>query len=88
MLQALFNLDFETSLLFTIPLSVLSSAIIIPSLEGLSEYKKEFMIYESTFSDILGIVAFLAYCRLLKAIQTQVFMEEVAGNLLLTYFLR
>jgi hypothetical protein len=36
----------------------MSSAIIIPSVKRLSEKKKEFMIYESTFSDILGIMLF------------------------------
>ena len=45
-------------LLITIPLSVLSSAIILPSIDDLGEEKKEFMIYESTFSDILGILGF------------------------------
>lgn len=46
------------SLVYAIPLSIMSSAIIIPSVSGLVEQKKEFMIYESTFSDILGIMYF------------------------------
>ncbi|MGB5359254.1 MAG: cation:proton antiporter, partial [Eudoraea sp.] len=33
-------------------------AIIIPSVTGLKENKKEFHIYESTFSDIIGIMMF------------------------------
>ena len=49
---------FERSLLYAIPLSILSSAIVLPSVHGLNEHKKEFMIYESTFSDILGITFF------------------------------
>ena len=44
--------------LYATPLSILSSAIIIPSVTGLKENKKEFHIYESTFSDILGIMVF------------------------------
>ena len=36
----------------------MSSAIIIPSVGSLVAHKKEFMIYESTFSDILGIMFF------------------------------
>ena len=36
----------------------MSSAIIIPSVGGLRGAKKEFMVYESTFSDILGIMFF------------------------------
>lgn len=44
--------------LYATPLSILSSAIIIPSVTGLNSDKKEFHIYESTFSDILGIMLF------------------------------
>ncbi|MEZ4827824.1 MAG: cation:proton antiporter [Bacteroidia bacterium] len=44
--------------LYATPLSILSSAIIIPSVSGLKASKKEFHIYESTFSDILGIMFF------------------------------
>ncbi len=50
--------DYFTSLVYAIPLSIMSSAIIIPSVANLVESKKEFMIYESTFSDILGIMVF------------------------------
>ncbi len=50
--------DFYISFIYAIPLSIMSSAIIIPSVNHLSESKKEFMIYESTFSDILGIMLF------------------------------
>ncbi len=45
-------------LIYAIPLSIMSSAIIIPSVGGLKGAKKEFMVYESTFSDILGIMFF------------------------------
>lgn len=44
--------------IYATPLSILSSAIIIPSVSRLNKYKKEFHIYESTFSDILGIMLF------------------------------
>ena len=54
------------ALMLTIPLSILSSAIILPSIEDLNEKKKEFMIYESTFSDIIGIVAFYAVLGLCR----------------------
>ncbi|UKN00630.1 cation:proton antiporter [Paracrocinitomix mangrovi] len=49
---------FLKSLTYAVPLSIMSSAIIIPSVGGLTGMKKEFMVYESTFSDILGIMAF------------------------------
>ncbi len=46
------------SLMYAVPLSIMSSAIIIPSVSSLIPSKKEFMIYEATFSDILGIMFF------------------------------
>ncbi|WP_159523363.1 cation:proton antiporter domain-containing protein [Sunxiuqinia indica] len=52
------NLDFISALIYAIPFSIMSSAIIIPSVSNLSKDKREFMIYESTFSDILGIMFF------------------------------
>lgn len=52
------GMDMQRAWLYAMPLSILSSAIIIPSVTGLNEVKKEFHIYESTFSDILGIIAF------------------------------
>ncbi len=41
-----------------IPFSVISSAIAIPSVAALNQKTKEFIIYESSFSDILGIILF------------------------------
>lgn len=52
------GMDSTKAWLYATPLSILSSAIIIPSVAGLSTKKKEFHIYESTFSDILGIMLF------------------------------
>ena len=48
----------ESSWLYAVPLSILSSAIVIPSVVNLTPVKREFHIYESTFSDILGILFF------------------------------
>jgi len=52
------NLNWFTAFIYAVPLSIMSSAIIIPSVAYLMNEKKEFMIYESTFSDILGIMFF------------------------------
>ncbi|RZS93846.1 cation:proton antiporter [Aquimarina brevivitae] len=52
------GMTMQSAWLYATPLSILSSAIIIPSVSGLAEAKKEFHIYESTFSDILGIMMF------------------------------
>ncbi len=56
--QFIDGMTMESAWLYATPLSILSSAIIIPSVSGLAEDKKEFHIYESTFSDIMGIMMF------------------------------
>ena len=50
--------SWQTSLLNAVPLVVISSAIAIPSVANLTGEKQEFIVYESTFSDILGIMLF------------------------------
>lgn len=49
---------FSKAFLYAVPLSIISSAIVIPSTASLPEFKKEFIIYESSFSDIIGILVF------------------------------
>ncbi|MEP5613014.1 MAG: cation:proton antiporter [Cyclobacteriaceae bacterium] len=53
-----FEMTWNTALIYATPLSIISSAIVIPSVSNLLEEQEEFHIYESTFSDILGIMAF------------------------------
>ena len=72
------------ALLYSLPLSILSSAIVIPSIEGLSAYKKEFMIYESTFSDILGIMFFYFLVSGLEAEQTSDLIWSISWNIVAT----
>ncbi len=50
--------DYLRCLIYALPLSVVSSAIVIPSISHLGEVKKEFLVYETSFSDILGILFF------------------------------
>jgi hypothetical protein len=50
--------DFYRCFTNAIPFSVISSAIAIPSAAALIGQSKEFIIYESSFSDILGIILF------------------------------
>jgi len=45
-------------IVYSIPLSIMSSSIVMPSLHHLSENKKEFLVYEASFSDIMGILLF------------------------------
>lgn len=52
------DVPFRTGLVNALPFAVISSAIAIPSVINLNKTKKEFVVYESTFSDILGILFF------------------------------
>jgi len=56
--QYLGGFPFRSCIVNAIPFSVISSAIAIPSVRGISHAKKEFVIYESSLSDILGVVFF------------------------------
>ncbi|HZI54914.1 MAG TPA: hypothetical protein VFD56_14465, partial [Chitinophagaceae bacterium] len=49
---------FNKCIVYAIPLSIMSSSIVIPSIHPLSAQKKEFLVYEASFSDILGILVF------------------------------
>ena len=52
------GMNYTNSVIYSIPLSIISSAVAIPSAASLLNHHKEFVIYESTFSDILGIMIF------------------------------
>ena len=52
------GMNYMNSVIYSIPLSIISSAVAIPSASSLLNHQKEFVIYESTFSDILGIMIF------------------------------
>ncbi len=56
--KSYYGAGFRQAMLHAIPLSVISSAIAIPSVSSLEDQRREFVVYESTFSDILGILAF------------------------------
>jgi cell volume regulation protein A len=49
---------YNIALLNAIPFCVISSAIAIPSVSNLKGFNKEFVIYESSLSDIFGILFF------------------------------
>ena len=52
------NEDFIKCLVYATPLSIMSSSIVLPSLHHLNASKKEFLVYEASFSDIIGILIF------------------------------
>lgn len=57
-IMQLLDMPFQNAFIYAVPLSIISSAIVIPSTEHLPSEKKEFIIYESSFSDIIGIMVF------------------------------
>ncbi|MCF8372999.1 MAG: cation:proton antiporter [Bacteroidales bacterium] len=57
-LKVFFPIPWNTALLNAIPLGIISSAVAIPAAANLNPANKEFVIYESSFSDILGILVF------------------------------
>lgn len=56
----LWSLTFMQALLVAIPFAVISSAVAIPSSGFLPSQGREFVVYESSISDILGILVFFA----------------------------
>jgi Kef-type K+ transport system membrane component KefB len=83
-LNHIMGVEVLIALLYTIPLSILSSAIILPSIDDLDEDKREFMIYESTFSDIVGIIGFYSVLTMVGSGSNESVYGEVFGNLALT----
>lgn len=53
-----FDYPFQDCLVNAIPFCVISSAIAIPSVKNLRRYDKEFIIYESSLSDIFSVLFF------------------------------
>ena len=52
------GLSFRDALTNAVPLCVISSSIAIPSVKYISAYNREFITYESSLSDIFGVVLF------------------------------
>tara|TARA_Y100000385_G_scaffold57580_2_gene55272 strand:- start:10 stop:1290 length:1281 start_codon:yes stop_codon:yes gene_type:complete len=81
------GIEISLALLYTIPLSILSSAIILPSIGLLEKEKKDFMVYESSFSDILGIISFHLIIGFHEPGGSEGMLSEVGINLLLVILL-
>lgn len=58
LLHQLTDYSYHLCFINSIPFSIISSAIAIPSVSGIKKQQREFMIYESSFSDIAGIILF------------------------------
>lgn len=92
-----FAVDFLKALLNAVPFCVISSAIAIPSVKNLDPFNKELVIYESSFSDIAGVLIF-NFLQLNSIITIDSFLEfglqtfimilvSVVSILLLSYLL-
>ena len=80
-LEQFLGMPWFTAVVYGIPLSIMSSAIIIPSVGGLSPASREFMVYESTFSDIFGIMAFYLLLGNQEAASGSEVLTNIAINL-------
>ncbi|TNE54289.1 MAG: sodium:proton exchanger [Bacteroidetes bacterium] len=80
------DIPFTNCIIYAIPLSIVSSAIVLPSVHHLSESKKEFLIYEASFSDILGILVFnfLTADRLITLNDTAWFFGSIPVGIILS----
>lgn len=78
------GLDFVSSMVYALPLSIMSSAIIIPSVAHITSYKREFLIYESTFSDILGIMVFYMIVENVDVEGMRQLSFAIGGNIIVT----
>ena len=78
------QLSFVEALIFSTPLSILSSAIVIPSVENLEDEQREFHVYDSTFSDILGIMMFYFLLQLVETSNNAIAVGDFTVSLFLT----
>lgn len=54
----IYPISYRSAMIYAAPIAIISSAIVIPSISGLSPELKEFLVFESIFSDIIGILVF------------------------------
>lgn len=91
------HIPLKTALINAIPIAVISSAIAIPSARALEKENREFITYESSLSDIIGVI-FFNFIALNDYINTRsvgvfilqmviIFLISIAATLLLSWLL-
>jgi len=75
---------FKSGLINAIPLAIISSAIAIPSAKNLMAHNKEFITYESSLSDIFGVI-FFNYITLNDNLNTETFGVFLLQLLLMVF---
>jgi Kef-type K+ transport system membrane component KefB len=79
--------DLFTAVIYSVPLSVVSSAIVIPSVGNLMKKNKDFLVYESTFSDIIGIMIFYFLLNSVENGSAKEILIHISLNLVITIVL-
>jgi len=81
------NNDWRASLLSSIPLCVISSAIAIPTVRYFDKSSREFVVYESSFSDIIGVLFFnfIIYNEVIDVFSFLDFGKEILVMLVLSF---
>lgn len=77
-IQATLDQSWRVSLAYAVPLSVISSTVVASSVNYLNEAKREFLTYESSLSDIMGILLF-NFLVADKTVNMGLIVVDVAG---------
>lgn len=83
-LSSVLGMELGVAFLYATPLAVISSAIVIPSVENLGHDKREFLIYESCMSDIIGIMLFYFLVGMLESDNKMQELGDFGLKLILT----
>ena len=81
--QHFFGFDFPSALMYSIPLSVMSSAVAIPNLRDVIKLEEAFLDYETTFSVILGIATFYYTVGQFEQDKSPLTTDELSSPLIL-----
>jgi len=76
--------DVVKALFYAIPLAIISSEIVIPGVSGLLSQKKEYLIYESAFSGIIGIMFFYILLGSMSQDGATRIVLGISGNIVAT----
>ncbi len=81
------NISFKIGLANAIPFAIISSAIAIPSARNLISKNKEFITYESSLSDIFGVIFFnfVIHNEHINALSFEIFFLEIVIILVITF---
>lgn len=77
--------DWHSSLVNAVPFAIISSAMAIPTAQLLDPDRRQFVVYESTFSDIIGILFFTAVST--ESGSVSEWLVNLTGSILLTIIL-